>query len=369
MKSLLVITHDTSLSGAPKSLLLSLEELSKRDISITVVAIKGGGVLESRFKACSRKYYRLDILSKAIDYSIKSRIRFLLFRKPFSSEYTTLISSIASQYFDYIYANTVVSLSLGIEFSKKSSTKLILHVHELSTVIQEFCPQLYNYVSEITLFIVPSLLNKKCLIDEYLIPEHKIEVIREASDFFFNGVKHSHATINILMSGGAYWRKGDDLFIQIAKRLVSFNPLFRFYWVGYSSEERKRVNNSDVCKLGLTNHVFFVDETTNPETWYANSDLFLLSSREDPFPLVAIEAGMLGLPIVCFDKATGIAEVIDSSCVVPYLDIESMCSTICAITSNSDLMIRLGNENKKTFSTFTGCYIADNIQTILAKIP
>lgn len=369
MKSMLVITHDTSLSGAPKSLLLLVEELVNRGIDITVIAIVGGGVLEPRFKACSSTYYRLDLISKEVHYSLLARIRFALFGTPFSSAYSRLLAFISNQSFDFIYANTVVSLPVGLQLTKKMRAKLLLHVHELSTVIQEFCPQLRDYVSEIDLFLVPSQLNKTCLIEEYSIPKHKIEIVREASDFSYSGVPQSHATINVLMSGGAYWRKGDDLFIQVAKRLVHQNPNFRFYWVGFSSPERKRVNTSDIAKLGLTNNVFFEEETTNPTSWYANSDLFLLSSREDPFPLVAIEAGMAGLPIVCFDKATGIAEVIDPSCVVPYLDIEHMCATICAITSNSDRMVRLGNENKETFSAFTGSHIADNVQAILTKIP
>ncbi len=33
------------------------------------------------------------------------------------------------------------------------------------------------------------------------------------------------------------------------------------------------------------------------DDWLSKMDLFILSSKEDPFPLPAIEAGMLGLPI------------------------------------------------------------------------
>ncbi len=43
MKSILLLTHDTSLSGAPKSILLVFEQLVKNGYSITTIALKGGG--------------------------------------------------------------------------------------------------------------------------------------------------------------------------------------------------------------------------------------------------------------------------------------------------------------------------------------
>ena len=41
---------------------------------------------------------------------------------------------------------------------------------------------------------------------------------------------------------------------------------------------------------------------------YAAMDVFALTSREDPFPLVMLEAGGHGLPTVCFAGAGGAEE-------------------------------------------------------------
>ncbi|RYZ28833.1 MAG: glycosyltransferase, partial [Chitinophagaceae bacterium] len=51
---------------------------------------------------------------------------------------------------------------------------------------------------------------------------------------------------------------------------------------------------------------------------------------EDPFPLVCLEAGSLGKPIICFEKGGGICELIaeGGGTVVPYLNIEELAKAI-----------------------------------------
>jgi glycosyltransferase involved in cell wall biosynthesis len=58
--------------------------------------------------------------------------------------------------------------------------------------------------------------------------------------------------------------------------------------------------------------------------------IFALTSREDPYPLVVLEAGLSGVPVVCFQGAGGAPELVeaDGGVVVPYLDIELMADSI-----------------------------------------
>ena len=363
MKTVLLITHDTSISGAPKSVLLIFEKLVEKGFQITTVAIKGGGALEKRFEDISSKYYRLDKLSKDIEYSFKNRFKKKILGIPFSSEIESLKQKISSEKFDYIYCNTIVSLNFASCFFKNYNKKFIIHIHELNTVIDEFCPNLNDFKNIIDLFIVPSELNKNCLVENFSISENKIKVIREVSDIKKNKIKSNidKNKINILMCGGAYWRKGDDLFILIADAILKKNKNFNFFWVGYQSEERKRVNNADLIKLGIKNNVHFINETIDTYEWYNISDIFLLSSREDPFPLAAIDAGMLGIPIFCFEKATGISEVINKKCVVPYLNIDEMSLRILELVDNINDYKIISEENKKIFGKFTPDRISNEV--------
>jgi glycosyltransferase involved in cell wall biosynthesis len=60
--------------------------------------------------------------------------------------------------------------------------------------------------------------------------------------------------------------------------------------------------------------------------YFAAFDVFALVSREDPFPVVCLEAASLGKPIVCFNSSDGEKEFVENDCgfVVPDLDIEIM---------------------------------------------
>ncbi len=100
----------------------------------------------------------------------------------------------------------------------------------------------------------------------------------------------------------------------------------------------------------------------------SNANLFILTSREDPFPLAAIEAGLLGLPIVCFQKATGIAEVINKECTIPYLDVDKMASKIIELLHDKTKREQLGEENKLYFETLTPKNISKQVISILNNL-
>ena len=59
------------------------------------------------------------------------------------------------------------------------------------------------------------------------------------------------------------------------------------------------------------------------------ADLLALTSREDPCPLVNMEAMESGLPVVAFDGAGGAPEVLgDAGVCVPYLDVAAMAAAV-----------------------------------------
>jgi glycosyltransferase involved in cell wall biosynthesis len=120
----------------------------------------------------------------------------------------------------------------------------------------------------------------------------------------------------VLGAGYVQMRKGVDLFVQIAgevRRL--FGDDFRFIWVGDGYFPKSDLHYSAwvadmVRRLDLDQHVFFLPPQSSLDALFALSDVFLLPSRLDPFPNVALDAFKAGRAVVCFDRATGVAETL-----------------------------------------------------------
>jgi glycosyltransferase involved in cell wall biosynthesis len=68
-------------------------------------------------------------------------------------------------------------------------------------------------------------------------------------------------------------------------------------------------------------------------SYFGAADAFALTSREDPFPMVNLEAMARGVPVVAFVDAGGAVEVLTqrAGIVVPYLDVKAMAREIVAL--------------------------------------
>lgn len=129
-------------------------------------------------------------------------------------------------------------------------------------------------------------------------------------------------------------RKGVDLFIEAATRMTSIagKDAFDFLWVGAYppySHEYSAFLNDQIDRAGMSNRIQIASETDDLDSLYDEASLLLLSSRLDPLPNVAIDAICKGLPLVCFDKASGIAGILRDSglgdqCVAEYINTSDM---------------------------------------------
>ena len=135
----------------------------------------------------------------------------------------------------------------------------------------------------------------------------------------------------------------------------------------FQSEERKRVNSSDIEKLGIGEKITFVQETDTPHELMQAMDLFVLTSREDPFPLSVLEAGMLGMPIVCFNQGTGIIEMQDLPGVVgvDYLDLKQMANQILFFKSRIENNLFDSERHRTSFNQFFPENIAPQILQVI----
>jgi len=148
-------------------------------------------------------------------------------------------------------------------------------------------------------------------------------------------------------SGTTDWRKGSDLFARLARAVYRARPErpVHFVWVGGSTEWRDAgMRAYDLERLGLLEFVHFIGPRRNPLDYYAAFDVFALVSREDPCPLVMLEAASLGKPILCFEESGGAPEFVGKECgyAVPYGDLEGMAARALELLRSPALREAMG---------------------------
>jgi glycosyltransferase involved in cell wall biosynthesis len=132
----------------------------------------------------------------------------------------------------------------------------------------------------------------------------------------------------VLSVGAGSWRKGVDLFLQVAAGVRrAADGEVRFAWVGPLDDPGQVA--ADLAALDLTGVVDLPGEIDDPEDWYARAAVFCSTAREDPYPLVGLEAGAAGVPIVAFASG-GIVELLADGrgTVVGPMDVPAMVEAV-----------------------------------------
>ena len=149
--------------------------------------------------------------------------------------------------------------------------------------------------------------------------------------------------------GRAEMRKGTDLFISAAIGALKRSSKLRFLWVGEGNGDDRYPNyrfwlKNHISRSGSTDHIEFVPPLSGPDLQdlFRDAKIMFLSSRLDPLPNLAIDAMHEGVPVVCFEKATGLAEYLATdpvlkALIVPYLDTGAAVKVIVDLAQDIEL--------------------------------
>jgi len=148
----------------------------------------------------------------------------------------------------------------------------------------------------------------------------------------------------VVASGVRNWRKAPELFLRTAHLARTLHPEvpWQFLWIGGRDGGALQ---REVDAAGLGDVVQVVDHVDDPLGRIAAADVFLLSAREDAFPLVCVEAAALGRPIVSFDSG-GAAELIAAAgcgVVVPFPDVAGVVTALHELAVDDSTRRRLGD--------------------------
>lgn len=164
-------------------------------------------------------------------------------------------------------------------------------------------------------------------------------------------------TFVVIGAGHVQRRKGTDIFIEVARHAMAElrkradGRKLRFAWIGDGFDDKLDpayfLSLQDQLKrAGVSGDVLFVSATSDIEYAYELADMLVLPSRLDPLPNVAIDAMIAGLPVLCFESATGIAETLKDvgvaeACVAEYINTADMTDKLLALADDAALYDRV----------------------------
>lgn len=142
-------------------------------------------------------------------------------------------------------------------------------------------------------------------------------------------------------------RKGVDLFISVAQKcLAATDENLHFVWLGSRTADSgfDYWSSKDIQASGHSERIHLVGERADPAPYYKAADLFLLTSREDPFPCVVHEAMACELPVVVFAGAGGAPEALEDGCgvAVPYRDVDGMAEAVISLVTDTERRRAMG---------------------------
>lgn len=351
----LFLGHIASRTGAPIMLLSLLRWLKGHSDIGFDVALQYGGPLVEDYGRLSRVFVvhhgrRWPPLRDAVE-SARNLFRVGQFYRP-----EHLMTQLARRDIGLIYANTVGNGAV-LSWLSRLNCPVVCHAHDVETSFQMMSEEVRSAIKysaqrfvAVTPDIAKSLVacgvspERIAVVPGFLAVDEFADRARERRQAFRRRLGIAQDVILIGGCGTLDWRKGPDLFVQIARSSLRrrLNQPMHFVWAGGDESENDFKRFAwDVAHAGLADHVSLVPSVADTAEYFNSLDVFALPSRDDPFPLVAVEAGACERPVVCF---AGNAKFVDaqSGVVVPFLDVEAFADAVCRLASNESQRQQLG---------------------------
>ena len=147
----------------------------------------------------------------------------------------------------------------------------------------------------------------------------------------------------VVAAGRLTRQKGFDRLIPAWSEIARTHPDWRLEI--YGSGREGGALQQLVDRHGLSGTVSLMGRTKRLGEAFANSSIFVLSSRREGLPMVILEAMSKGLPVVSFDCPTGPAEIIvndHNGVLVPDGDIPALTAARRRLIEDDEGRARLG---------------------------
>jgi glycogen synthase len=270
--------------------------------------------------------------------------------------YEEAVAQLAKQKeYDIVHAHDWLTFRAALRLKTIRNWPIILHVHSVESdragskkgnpMVMEIEEIALNMADRV---IAVSNHTKRCIMEDYGVPEDKIEVVHNSIDT--EGIApldgdnaYRYLTLMkklgyrvVVNIGRLTIQKGLPNLLQAAKKVLEHSPKTLFLIVGSGEQYHELITMA--ADLGIGPNVLFTDfqRGKNWRDAFAIGDLFVMPSLSEPFGLTPLEAIAYGTPSLV-SKQSGISEILNSCLKVDFWDIDEMANKICAVMESDVL--------------------------------
>jgi glycogen(starch) synthase len=253
-----------------------------------------------------------------------------------------------SREFDVIHAHDWLTFRAGLRAKMVSGKPLILHVHSIerdraggnegNPLVREIEALAFLMADRI---VAVSGHTKRMIMEDYNIPEDKIEVVHNSIDRELMAPLDSSNAYRYLDSlkadgwkvvtnvGRLTVQKGLFNLLHAAREVIARQPKTIFLLVGSGEQYHELVHLA--AELGIGRNVIFTgfQRGKNWRDSLGITDLFVMPSISEPFGLTVLEAIEYGAPAL-ISKQSGVSEAVHNCLRVDCWDIREMANQITA---------------------------------------
>ncbi len=368
------VTHDANIGGAP-AVLASIAAWFQNhtDYDVRIVSMCGGPKL-SRFQSIAPTFVVGSFeVSPANRPHIRNALEAFIGGDP-----------------AFVFVNSVAAG--GYCAIDPYKAPVFGYIHELSKILEMFpdqfgdlmtrathvfCdgPAVFDTIVETRMVTAERLSSRPSFID---LPNETAFLSAAAKANARQRLGWSPGEKIVLACGVVHWRKQPEVFVRAAAELArNGHRKVRFVWIGDGEglEDAKGLAK----KLGVEKIVEFIGHRDDFRPFFQAADVFALTSVEDPFPLVCLEAAAASMPMVIFREAGGMSAMVEppgedlAGFAVPLGDERAFSEALSKLLLDDELREAFGRTAltrlKDRFATSAAC--SEILMTIrkLANLP
>ncbi len=328
-KKILLVSHEMTYTGAPRSLLNMALVLKKRNYQITVWSLKSGS-FENEFLQNEIKVINVD--NDWDENQIKE--------------------------FDIVIANTIFCIHFALRAQKYTNTVLFLReAHNI--------PELLNMLGEKS-ETLETVLNIACVSEyaqKFINQYYHIQnicilhnFVRDKYRYRLNVVKNN--IIHFAVIGTVEMRKQQGNVIQAFKEMpLELKKISMLHIIGKCPEWSKNYWSKFSI---LTERVLYHGEISDEKErikLYEEMNVLIISSIDEACSLVALEGAMLGKAVILSNHVGAEYLSIDKKYIYDVNNISQLTRKMCQLTSQRELLIE-GNKMRRSYKKMASenCY-------------